>query len=93
MTNSNIKNFAKVCKVSSIISQVCQIQKLDWLEKTLLNQWFKIVFEKQSKDYEDLDVAFILAKYDFLDYLRSDENCMSNEPITPFLVDTIQSLF
>ena len=90
MTNSNIKNFAKVCRVGAVISQVCQIQRLDWLEKTLLNQWRKAVMEKQDEDEE---ISFILSKYAFLDYLRSDENCMSNEPITPFLVDTIQSLF
>ena len=87
MTNSNIKNFAKV---GAVISQVCQIQKLDWLEKEFLNQWWKAVLLFQDEDGE---IAFILSKYAFLDYLRSDENCMSNEPITPFLVDTIQSLF
>ena len=90
MTNSNIKNFAKVCQVGAVISQVCQIQKLDWLEKILLNQWWKAVLKKQDEDEE---ISFILSKYAFLDYLRSDENCMSNKPITPFFVDTIQSLF
>lgn len=90
MTNSNIKNYEKVCRVGAVISQVCQIQKLDWLEKEFLNQWWKAVLKKQDEDEE---ISFILSKYAFLDYLRSDENCMSNEPITPFLVDTIQYLF
>ena len=68
MTNSNIKDFDKVCKVSSLISQICQIRGLDWWEKTLLNKWAKTVLDKQDLD----DVAFILAKSSFIEYLESD---------------------
>lgn len=94
MTQNNplegyIKNFSKVCKVGAIISQICQIQGLDWLEKILYKQWIKTVLNKQDEDEE---VAFILAKHAFLDYLRSDENSMRNAPITAFLYDTIQSV-
>ena len=92
MTRENIlKNyiadFDKVCKVSSIISQVCQIQSLDWLEKTLLNQWAKLVLDHQK--YGE-SISFIFAKYAFIDYLRSDDNVMNDEPITAFLIDTIK---
>lgn len=82
-----IADFEKVCKVSSIISQVCQIRGLDWWEKTLLNQWAKTVLDKQEQGSE---VAFILAKWAFIDYLRSDRNVMLDDPITPFLSDCIK---
>lgn len=90
MTNSNplnIKSFDKVCKVSTIISQVCQIRGLDWLEKTLLNKWAKTVMDKQVFDER---VAFIIAKYAFIAYLESERNSMKDEPITAFLIDTIK---
>ena len=86
----NIKNFAKVCKVSSVISQVCQIQERGWLEKRLLNQWSKTVLTENDKDYEDEEVAFILAKSSFIEYLKSDRNVMNDDPITPFLIDVIK---
>ena len=84
---SCIADFDKVCKVSSLISQICQISGLDWWEKRLLNEWAKIMLDNQKYDES---VSFIFAKYDFIDYLRSDENCMSNEPVTPFLIDVIK---
>ena len=91
MTNStnslNITDFDKVCKVSTLISQICQIRGLDWWEKTLLKQWEKIVLSKQALDTE---VSFILAKWDFIDYLKSDRNVMNDDPITPFLIDVIK---
>lgn len=92
MTNSNpfnIADFDRVCKVSSIISQVCQIRGLDWWEKRLLEQWSKTVLDKQDLD-TDTEVGFILAKYSFIDYLKSDRNVMNDDPITPFLSDCIK---
>ena len=92
MTQDNIlKNyiadFDKVCKVSSLISQICQIRGIDWWEKTLLNQWGKTVLNNQDEAEE---VAFILAKWDFVKYLESDLNVMNDDPITPFLIDVIK---
>ena len=89
MTNANtlIKDFDKVCKVSSIISQICLIRGLDWWEKTLLDQWEKTLRDKLESGGE---VAFILAKWAFIDYLRSDRNVMWDDPVTPFLSDCIK---
>lgn len=91
MTNStnslNIADFENVCKVSTLISQICQIRGLDWWEKTLLKQWEKTVINKQELDTE---ISFILAKWAFIDYLRSDRNVMIDDPITPFLSDCIK---
>lgn len=87
MTNFNFKDFEKISKVSTLISQICQIRGLDWLEKSLLNQWKKTVISKQDLD---TDVAFILAKYSFIEYLESDRNVMNDDPITPFLIDCIK---
>lgn len=89
MTNIKHFNYKKVCKVYYIIGQICKIQGLDWLEEILLNQWTKMVLNNQDKDDE---VAFILAKYSFLDYLRSEDNTMSKAPITAFMIDTLQSV-
>ena len=91
MTQNNplknyIKDFEKVCKVSNVISQVCQIRGLDWWEQRLLNQWAKTVLDKQDLD----DVAFIFAKHSFIEYLKSDSNVMNDDPITPFLIDVIK---
>ena len=84
---NDIKDFDKVCKVSAVISQVCQLRGLDWWEKTLLNQWGKTVLDKQGSETE---IAFILAKWAFVDYLRSDRNVMNDDPVTPFLIDVIK---
>lgn len=93
MTNStnslNVKAFAKVCKVSTLISQICQIRGLDWWEKSLLKQWSKTVLDKQDLD-TDTEVSFLLAKWAFIDYLKSDRNVMNDDPITPFLSDCIK---
>lgn len=85
MKNGFINNFSKVCKVSTIISQVCQIRRLDWLEQDLLEQWEKRA-NKQIKT--DDEVAFICAKYDFVEYL--EQHFMKDEPIIMFLADTIR---
>lgn len=90
MTNDfNIENFEKVLKVSNLISQVCQIRGLDWWEKSLLKQWSKTVLDKQNLE-TDTEVAFIFAKYSFIEYLKSDRNVMNDDPITPFLSDCIE---
>ena len=83
MTNTN---FDKVCKVSNIISQICQLRGLDWWEKTLLHQWEKTLLDKQD---EDKELEFIFAKASFIEYLESDRNVMSDDPVTPFLIDVI----
>lgn len=80
------KDFDKVSKVSSLIIQVCQIADVDWFEKVLLKEWNRIVNEKYELDD---DVYFILAKYAFIDYLRSEENTMSRYSISAFLADMV----
>ena len=90
MTTTNIlsnyiADFDKVCKVSNIISQVCQLRGYDWLEKELLNRWCKTVLNNQD---EDVEVAFILAKWDFVKFLKN--YYMKDEPIIVFLIDAIK---
>ena len=92
MTQDNIlkkyiEDFDKVCRVSSIISQTCQIQNREWLEKELLNKWAKTVLNKQR--YSE---SFILAKVAFITYLRSDENVANKDPITAFIIDTLYTI-
>ena len=82
-----IADLSKVCKVSNLISQICQIRGLDWFEKTLLNRWSRTVLNKQDLG---TDVAFIFAKASFIEYLKSDRNVMNDDPITPFLIDCIK---
>lgn len=91
MTQDNIlsnyiTDFDKVCKVSNVISQTCQIRGYDWLEKTLLNKWLKMVVNYQEKGEE---VAFLFAKWHFIDYMRED-NLMDGDSIKDFLIDTIK---
>ena len=93
MTQDNIlknyiANFDKVCKVSTIISQVCQIRGYDWLEGTLLNKWAKTVLDYQKYEYHNEEVAFILAKSAFINYMEND-NLMDGDSIRDFLIDTI----
>ena len=94
MTQDNIlknyiANFEKVCKVSTIISQVCQIRGYDWLEKTLLNKWAETVLDYQKHEYHNEEVAFILAKYAFIKYMEND-TLMDGDSIKAFLIDTIK---
>ena len=92
MTNTNplnIKDFDKVCKVSSLISQICKIAEVDWFEKILLKEWEKIVNEKYEYAVDDDEVCFILAKYAFIDYLRSDKNTMRKYSTSAFLADMV----
>lgn len=81
------KDFDKVSKVSSLIIQVCQIADVEWFEKVLLKEWEKIVNEKSEEDDE---IYFILAKYAFVDYLRSEENTMRKYSISAFLADMVR---
>lgn len=89
-TNNILKNyiadFEKVCKVSNVISQTCQLRGYDWLEKTLLNKWLKTVLDYQDKDER---VAFILARWRFIEYMEND-NLMDGDSIKAFLIDTIK---
>ena len=94
MTQNNplsnyIKDFDKVCKVSAVISQVCQIRGYDWLEKTLLNKWAKTVLDYQKNEYHNEKVAFILAKGRFIEYMEND-SLMDGDSIRDFLIDTIK---
>lgn len=83
-----IADFEKVCKVSNVISQTCQIRGYDWLEKTLLNKWLKMVLDYQEKGEE---VAFLFAKWHFIDYMRTD-SLMEGDSIREFLIDTIKAI-
>lgn len=84
-----IKDFEKVCKVSNVISQTCQIRGYDWLEKTLLNKWAKTVLDYQKYEYHNEKVAFILAKFAFIKYMEND-TLMDGDSIKDFLIDTIK---
>ena len=86
---SRVKNFEKVSKVSSLIIQVCQIADVEWFEKILLKEWEKIVNEKYEYAVDDDEVCFILAKYAFIDYLRSDKNTMWKYSTSAFLADMV----
>ena len=88
MTN-RIKNFDKVSKVSSLIIQVCQIADVEWFEKILLKEWENVVKEKYELDVEDDEVCFILAKYAFIDYLKSEKNTMRKYSTSAFLADMV----
>ena len=83
--NNYIADFELVCKVSTIISKVCEIRGYDWLEKTLLTQWEKTILNRKD---EDKELAFIFAKYDFIEYLEN--YFMKDEPIIVFLIDAIK---
>ena len=84
-----IADFEKVCKVSNVISQTCQIRGYDWLEKTLLNKWVKIVLDYQKNEYHNEKTAFILAKWRFIEYMEND-SLMDGDSIKEFLIDTIK---
>lgn len=91
MTQNNtlegyIKDFKKVCKVSDIISQTCQIRGYDWLEQYLLNRWAKTVLDCQDKGEK---VDFILAKVRFIEFLKRDGS-LDGDSIKDFLIDTIR---
>ena len=84
-----IQDFELVCKVSTIISQVCQIRGYDWLEETLLNKWAKTVLDYQQYEYHNEKVAFILSKHAFIKYMEND-TLMDGDSIKAFLIDAIK---
>lgn len=83
--DKKIGDFKKVCQVSNAISQICALRGYDWLEKELLTQWEKMILNNQD---EDKELAFILAKYDFIKYLKN--YFMKDEPVIVFLIDVIK---
>lgn len=84
-----IANIEKVCRVSQIISQVCQMQKRPTLEKILLNKWARIVLgsQKYGKD------AFILARGSFINFLQSGKYVDEKSPVVLFLIDTLWLIY
>ena len=76
MTNTT-SDFSKVCKVSSIISQICQIQNRECLEKALLSMWEEAVHNHKKFDE---------AKFGFMQDVR---NKFCKEPLIDFLISTL----
>ena len=76
MTNTTI-DFSKVCKVSSIISQICQIQDRCFLEKALLDMWEKAVLKNNKFDE---------ARCWFMKDVRKT---FCKEPLIDFLINTL----
>lgn len=79
-----IADFSKVCKVSSLISQICELQKRPVLEGMLLNKWESIVLDCQEYD----ESAFIEARSRFVKFLQSAKY-IKNSPLALFLIDTL----
>ena len=78
---------SKVRKVSIIIRKVCRIQGLKETETHLLAEWGKIAIKHEKYD-DDENVSFILAKYAFIDYIRS---IYPKWILTEFIIDTLQA--
>ena len=94
MTQDNIlknyiKDFEKVSRVSSIISQVCELQMLPALEKLLLNEWAKTVLDCQDYGEE----AFVMARIRFVKFLKSGTFDSENSPLVLFLVSTLWLIY
>ena len=77
---------SKVRKVSTIIRKVCRIQDVKEAEKLLLTEWGKIAVKHEKYD-DDENVSFILAKYAFIEYIRS---VSPKWTLTDFIIDTLQ---
>lgn len=94
MTTNNaletyIKDFKKVCRVSNIISQVCELQECPALAGMLLNKWAKTVLDCQ--DYgED---AFVMARSRFVNFLKSGTFDSENSPLVLFLISTLWLIY
>lgn len=84
-----IKDLEKVSKVSSIISQVCQMQERPHLERALLNKWAKIVLDCQ----EYREHAFMMARNDFIQYLKHPMYLDDKDPLLLFLIDTLWLIY
>ena len=94
MTQDNIlsnyiRDFEKVSKVSNIISQVCELQRLPALEKLLLNKWAKTVLDCQDYGEE----AFVMARIRFVNFLKSGTFSGENSPLVLFLISTLWLIY
>ena len=79
---------SNVRKISTIIRKVCRIQGLKDTEQLLLTEWGRIALEHEKDEGDDENVSFILAKYAFIDYIRSIYP--PKWALTEFIIDTIQ---
>lgn len=80
-----IKDFKKVCKVSEIISAVCELQEIPALGTLLLDKWEKIVFDCQEYG-ED---SFFMAQSRFVTFLKSGTYVSGESPLALFLISTL----
>lgn len=79
---------SKVRKVSTVIRKVCRIQGLKVTEELLLTEWGRIALEHEKYD-DDENVSFILAKYAFIEYIRS---IYQKWVLTDFIINTLQTI-
>ena len=80
---------SKVRKVSTIVRKVCRLQGFKVTEKFLLTEWGRIALEHEKYDDDDENVSFILAKYAFIEYIRS---IYPKWVLTDFIIDTLQTI-
>ena len=84
-----IQDFEKVSKVSNIISQVCELQRLPSLATLLLNKWAKTVLDCQDYGEE----AFVMARIRFVNFLKSGTFASENSPLVLFLIDALWLIY
>lgn len=84
-----IKDFELVCRVSTTISQVCELQRLPSLEKLFLNKWAKTVLDCQEYGEE----AFVMARIRFVNFLKSGTFASANSPLVLFLIDSLWLIY
>lgn len=94
MTQNNplknyIADFEKVCKVSNVISQVCELQRLPALETLLLNKWAKTVLDCQDYGEE----AFVMARIRFVNFLKSGTFASEKSSLVLFLIDSLWIIY
>lgn len=82
----NIEDFEKVLKVRDLISKVCELQSREALKRVLLDKWTSMVMNSQNYG---VGMAFIKARRDFIQYLKSAEYLDDKEPLILFLIDTL----
>lgn len=83
-----ITDFRKVCRVSDLISRVCELQKRPALEGILLNKWASTVLDSQEYG----ESSFIVARSRFVKFLQSDKY-IKNSPLALFLLDTLWLIY
>ena len=84
-----IRDFEKVSRVSNIISQVCELQRLPSLATLLLNKWAKTVLDCQDYGEE----AFVMARIRFVNFLKSGTFASENSPLVLFLIDALWLIY